>query len=116
MDKVRHGGFSAIGLGGTSSCLKVEEVCRARETEACKAVRLKEVGNFSGGVVGGTAGGFIASLAVPSVCAVFAIGTAGVGAPVCGIALIGAGSLAGGLAGGDVGEMLGEKIYESIAD
>ncbi|MNP79128.1 hypothetical protein D3C76_1768930 [compost metagenome] len=79
-------------------------------------MRLKEAGSFSGGVVGGTAGGFIASLAVPSVCAVFAIGTAGVGAPVCGIALIGAGSLAGGLAGGDMGEMLGEKIYESIAD
>ncbi|MFJ4456319.1 PAAR domain-containing protein [Pseudomonas sp. NPDC089392] len=113
---LEYGGYAAIGLGGTSSYLKVQEVCRAGETEACKAVRLKEAGSFSGGLVGGTAGGFIAGLAVPAVCAVFTVGTAGVGAPVCGIALVGAGSLAGSLAGGDVGEMLGEKIYDSIAD
>lgn len=79
-------------------------------------MRLKEAGSFSGGVLGGAAGGFIAGLAVTSVCATFTIGTAGVGAPVCGIALIGAGSLAGGLAGEGVGEILGEKLYESIAD
>lgn len=113
---LEYGGYAAVGLGGTSSYLKVQEVCRAGETEACKAVRLKEGGSFSGGVLGGAAGGFIAGLAVTSVCATFTIGTAGVGAPVCGIALIGAGSLAGGLAGEGVGEILGEKLYESIAD
>ncbi|WP_447741007.1 PAAR domain-containing protein [Pseudomonas laurentiana] len=113
---LKYGGYAAIGLGGTSSYLKVQEVCRAGETEDCKAVRLKEAGSFSGGLIGGTAGGFIAGLAVPAVCAVFAVGTAGVGVPVCGIALVGAGSLAGSLAGGDVGEMLGEKIYDSTAD
>ena len=113
---LEYGGYAAIGLGGTSSYLKVQEVCRAGETDACKAVRLKETASFSGSVVGGAAGGFISGLAVTSVCAAFAIGTAGIGAPVCGIVLVGAGSMAGGLAGEAAGEILGEKIYESIAD
>ncbi|MFV3292300.1 PAAR domain-containing protein [Pseudomonas sp. NY11955] len=113
---LNYGGYAALGLGGASSYLKVQEVCRVGETEACKAVRLKETGSFSGGVVGGAAGGFISGLAVTSVCAVFAIGTVGIGAATCGIALVGAGSMAGGLAGEAVGEMWGEKIYEFIAD
>ncbi|BBV96139.1 PAAR domain-containing protein [Pseudomonas sp. FYR_2] len=113
---LKHGGHVAIGLGGTSSYLKVKEACQAGETEACKVVRLKEAGSFSGGVVGGAAGGFITGLAATSICGVFAIGTAGIGAPICGIAVVGTGSLAGSVAGEAVGEMVGEKIYESIAD
>jgi len=111
---LKYSGHAAVGLGGFSSYLKVQEVCRAGETEGCKAVRLIEAGSFSGGVVGGTAGGLIAGLVIPPVCAFLAVGTAGFGGAVCGVALVGTGSLAGGLAGGNVGEFVGEKIYESL--
>jgi len=113
---LKWGGHAALGLGGASSYLKVEEVCRAGETEECKRVRLKETGSFTGGTLGTMAGGTLMGGAIASACAVFAVGTAGVGAPVCGIVLIGAGSYLGGWAGGNTGEFIGEKIYESSSD
>ncbi|MFO3724692.1 PAAR domain-containing protein, partial [Pseudomonas sp. HLMP] len=113
---LKYGGHIAVGLGGASSYLKVQEVCRAGETEACKKVRLTEAGSFTGGLAGGTAGGQLAGLAALSVCGVFSVGTAGIGAPVCGIALVGAGSVVGGLAGEGFGELVGEKIYEGQHD
>ncbi|MGE1085306.1 PAAR domain-containing protein, partial [Pseudomonas shirazensis] len=36
---VKYGGHIGTALGGTSSYLKVEEVCRAGETEECKRIR-----------------------------------------------------------------------------
>lgn len=113
---LKWGGHAAVGLGGVSSYLMVEEVCRAGETEACKRVRLKEAGSFTGSTLGGMAGGTLMGGAALSACGVFAIGTAGIGAPVCGIVLIGAGSYLGGWAGESAGEFIGEKIYESSND
>ncbi|MGE8370389.1 MAG: PAAR domain-containing protein [Pseudomonas putida] len=113
---LQYGGHAAIGLGGASSYLKVQEVCQAGETEACKRIRLTESGSFSGAFVGGVVGSSLASVAAWTLCGVFAVGSGGVGVPVCGIALVGSGSLAGGLLGEYFGESAGEFIYEATSD
>ncbi|MDP9665956.1 UNVERIFIED_ORG: hypothetical protein J2W16_003691 [Pseudomonas cremoricolorata] len=113
---LRYGGYVGIGLGGTSSYLKVQEACRAGETEACKKIRLSEAGAFAGGLAGGILGGYIAGITALAVCGVFSAGTAGLGAPICGIALVGSGSFAGSTAGAQGGEHMGELIYESHYD
>ncbi|MNG18851.1 hypothetical protein D3C84_1029540 [compost metagenome] len=53
---------------------------------------------------GGVAGGWLAGLAVSSVC--------GPGAPFCAIALVLLGSIAGGVAGSVVADSLDEEIEE----
>ncbi|AJA12911.1 hypothetical protein RPPX_05955 [Pseudomonas putida S12] len=113
---LRYGGHVGIGLGGTSSYLKVQEACRAGETEGCKKIRLSEAGAFAGGLAGGIVGGKIAGITALAVCGVFSAGTAGFGAPVCGIALVGGGAFAGSIAGAEGGEQMGELIYESHYD
>ncbi|PVZ43620.1 PAAR domain-containing protein [Pseudomonas sp. CC120222-01a] len=113
---LKHGGNAAIGLGGVSSYLKVDEVCRAGEAEACRKIRFTETGSFSGGLGGGMVGALGAGTAAPALCAVFAAGTAGLGLPVCGIVVVGAGSAAGSLSFGAFGEFLGEVLYEVTDD
>jgi len=113
---LKYGGYAAVGLGGVSSYMKVQDVCRAGETLACKKIRLTETGSFSAGLVGGALGASAASSAAGTVCAVFAIGSGGLGVPVCGMVLVGAAGLAGGLGGGAFGEATGELIYEVTND
>ena len=113
---LRYGGYVGIALGGTSSYLKVQEVCRAGETEACKKIRLSETGAFTGGLAGGIVGGKLAGITALAVCGIFSAGTVGFGAPVCGIALVGGGAFAGSIAGAEGGEQMGELIYESHHD
>lgn len=55
-------------------------------------------------------------MAAGTLCAGFAVGTAGVGVPVCGIMLVGAGGVVGGLLGEKIGESAGEFIYEATSD
>lgn len=104
---LKYGGHLAIGLGATSSYLKVQDVCRAGETEACKKIRFTETGSFSGGLTGGVAGGGASGLAIKVVCNFGVWGKA-----LCGIAVVGAGSFAGAEGGADAGEWLGELIYK----
>lgn len=104
---LKYGGHLAIGLGATSSYLKVQDVCRAGETEACKKIRFTETGSFSGGLAGGVAGGGASGLAIKVVCNFGVWGKA-----LCGIAVVGAGSFAGAEGGADAGEWLGELIYK----
>ena len=113
---LKYGGHFGISLGGASSYLKVQEVCRAGDTDACKKIRLSEAGAFSGGLTGGIAGGKVAGVTALAVCGGFAAGTGGLGAPVCGIVLVGGGAFAGSVAGAAGGEQMGELIYESWHD
>ncbi|MCX2887391.1 MULTISPECIES: PAAR domain-containing protein [Pseudomonas] len=113
---LQYGGYAAIGVGGASSYLKVQEVCRAGEAEACKKVRLTETGSFVGGVSGGIAGAWAGGAAAMMMCGAFSIGTAGLGAPVCAIVLVGAGSAGGVVATSALGEWSGTKIYEVAND
>ncbi|MNJ34323.1 hypothetical protein D3C77_290310 [compost metagenome] len=108
---LKHGGYVGIALGGGASVLKVQEVCRAGETEECKKIRFTEAGSFSGGLAGGAAGAYLGGKTAVAVCGV-AAAAGGIGLAVCGIVLVGGGSLAGGSGGGSFGEWLGDKIYE----
>ena len=111
-----YGGYAAVGLGGTSSYLKVREVCQAGETEACKKVKLTETGGFAVGTAGAMLGSSGAVLVSGTVCAVVTMGSAGLAGPVCGIVLVGASGMAGGVLGGKLGESVGEVIYEATSD
>lgn len=113
---LEYGGYAAIGLGGTSSYLKVQEVCRAGETEDCKKVRLTETGGFATGTAGAMVGTLGANFVSGTICAAVTMGSAGLAAPVCGIVLVGASGMAGGMLGGKLGEFVGEFIYEATSD
>jgi len=113
---LKWGGNAAVGLGGTSSYLKVQDVCRAGETDACKKIRLTETGSFAGSTAGGIAGAKVAGLAALAVCGVSGIVTAGIGTALCGIVLVGGGSVGGGILGGTLGEITGELVYETAYD
>ncbi|GLO14810.1 hypothetical protein PPUJ20028_33930 [Pseudomonas putida] len=113
---LKYGGHAAVGVGGASSYLNVQEVCRAGESGACKKVRFTETGSFAGGLGGGLLGAWGGGGAATALCGVFAVGTGGLGVPVCGIVIVGASSAAGSIGLGAFGEKAGEVLYEVIDD
>lgn len=113
---LKSGGHVGVGIGGTSSYLKVQDVCRAGETAACKRIRFTEAGSFSGGFVGGTLASAAVGTVAGTLCGALSIGTAGLAIPICGIVLVGAGGLAGSTAGAAFGESAGDFIYEVTHD
>lgn len=108
---LKYGGYVAVGVGATSSYMKIYEACRAGETEECKRVRLTEAGSFSGGVAGGMFGGAAGKFAIKAICGFGPWGRAS-----CGIAVIGASSFGGVKLGEFLGEGAGEFLYEAAYD
>ncbi|MGV6397091.1 hypothetical protein ACTUVN_002787 [Pseudomonas caspiana] len=108
---IKYGGWLGPVVGGGASYMKVQEVCRAGDSDACEKVKFAETGALSGSVAGGMAAGYLSGPVI-AVCASSAVATAGVGPLTCGIVLIGAGAYGGGYAGGKIGEYIGEVIYE----
>ncbi|MDU9401302.1 PAAR domain-containing protein [Pseudomonas sp. zfem004] len=108
---LKYGGHVAVGLGATSSYMKIYEACRAGETEECKRVRFTETGSFTGGIAGGMAGGAVGKLAIKAVC-----GFGPWGRATCAIEVIGASSLGIGKLGEFFGEEVGEILYETAYD
>lgn len=93
--------------------MKVKDVCAAGETEACKRVKFTESGSFTGVVTGGVVAGAVLTGSVASgICIAVGVPTAAVGTLVCGLVVVGVGSLATGMAGGMFGEKIGDAIYE----
>ncbi|VVP66860.1 hypothetical protein PS914_00431 [Pseudomonas fluorescens] len=112
---VQYGGWLGTAVGGGASALKVQDVCAAGDAEACKKVKFTEGGSFIGGVVGGSAAGVIFGAGTTGIiCAGLGIPTAGAGTLICGLVVVGAGSLATGYALGKTGEKTGEIIYETL--
>jgi len=109
---LKYGGHIGIALTGTASSMKVQEVCRAGETEACDKIRFTEAGSFVGGVGGGSAGVWIGSVTAPYICGAIGLASGGLGGIVCGLVVVGGASYAGGEGGEWFGEMVGEKLYE----
>lgn len=105
---LERGGQVGIVIGAGASLLKVQEVCRAGETAACRKVRFTEAGSFAGGLGMGAYAGALAGDLTTVAC--FGLGP--ISATVCGIVLVGAGSLTGGYIGMSGGESIGEFIYE----
>ncbi|WP_349629295.1 PAAR domain-containing protein [Pseudomonas entomophila] len=108
---LKYGGYVAVGVGATSSYMKIYEACRAGETEECKKVRLTETGSFTGGLAGGAIGAEVGKLAIRLVCNFGPWGKA-----VCGIAMVGTGSYGGAVTLSEAGEKMGELIYEIAYD
>lgn len=108
---LKAGGYIGITVGGTSSALKIAEVCHAGNTKSCQKIKVTEAGNFSGGLIGGWIGGKIGGKVATKVC-----WKAGAGGLVCGVVITGAGALAGSLIGMRSGEKLGEVIFEAFQD
>lgn len=63
-------------------------------------------------MLGAWAGGAVAT----ALCGVFSVGTGGLGVPVCGIVIVGAGSAVGAEGIGALGEKAGEVLYEVTDD
>jgi hypothetical protein len=109
---LKYGGYVGIALGGTASALKVKEVCSSGDVQACERVRFTEAGGFAGGVAGGIAGANVGGYAAYIGCGAVGVATGGVGGVICGLILIGGGSLAGTMMGSGIGEVFGEVVYE----
>ncbi len=109
---LKYGGHIGIALTGTASSMKVQEVCRAGETEACEKIRYTEAGSLVVGVGGGTLAAGLVSPVAGSICVAIGIGSGGLGGVVCGLIVVGGASFAGGAGGAAGGEWMGEFIYE----
>ena len=110
---VKYGGWLGAALGGGASYMKVQQVCTAGDEQACKKVELTEGGSFLGGVAGGAiAGSILTSSSVGAICLGLGVPTVGAGTFVCGLLVVGVGSLTAGASLGWAGEKAGELIYE----
>lgn len=103
---IKVGGWVGIGLGASASALKVQEACRVGREQDCRRVRFTEGGKFSGRLAGGAVGGPIGGAAC------VALSATGIGGLLCGVVMVGLGSVAGGAVGESLGEGVGEKVYE----
>lgn len=93
--------------------MKVQDVCTAGNAEACKRVKFTEVGSFAGEIAGGAViGGVLTAKTVGGICLAVSVPTAGIGAVVCGVIVVTAGSLVGGAVGSGLGESFGDIVYE----
>jgi hypothetical protein len=111
---VKYGGWLGTAVGGGVSAAKIQDVCSAGNTEACKRIRFTETGSFVVGVGGGMAAGWMLSApVVGALCIGLGVPTGGVGTLACSIVVVGTGSLVGGELGSNLGEMAGEVIYEA---
>jgi len=112
---LKLGGWIGTGIGGTASYMKVQDVCSAGNTKACKRIKFTEAGSFLGGAAGGAvAGAVLTGSTVGYVCFAIGVPTGGVGTLICGVAVVGVASFASGAIGGVIGEETGDVIYEIV--
>ena len=111
---MKAGGYIGIGLGGVSSLLAIQQVCKADSGAACERVKFTEGGKFAGATLGGIWGGVTGQIAGGSICLGIGVATGGLGGVVCVAALVGAGAWAGTTFGEMGGDYIGEKIYEAF--
>lgn len=111
---INAGGWVGTVVGGGASYLKVQEVCSAGETEACKRVRFTEAGGFSAGLLGSVLVSKSLIAAAPAICVAIGVGTLGVGGIACGVVVVGAGSYAASKVGEKVGSKVGDVLYEKL--
>ncbi|WP_258167340.1 PAAR domain-containing protein, partial [Pseudomonas trivialis] len=110
---MKTGGYLAIGIGGVSSVLAIEQVCRNGSEEACEKIKFTEGGKFAGATFGGVFSGAAASATSSGVCLGIGLGTGGIGGIICIAAVVGTGAWVGTTIGGKGGEFIGEKMYEA---
>jgi hypothetical protein len=97
-----------IALSTASTALEIKEACSTGREEQCSKAKYVEVGKLGGSVVGGMAGGALAT----TLCLVVLAPTTGPVSLGCLLIGGGTGGAIGGSYGGVLGETIGEKIYE----
>ena len=110
---MKAGGYIGIGLGGVSSLLAIEQVCKGDSGETCEKVKFTESGKFGLSTAFGALAGWGSGLASGPICLALGAST-GIGGVVCVAAVVGTGAWIGTAGGGAAGEVIGEKIYEVI--
>ncbi len=110
---MKTGGYIAIGIGGVSSLLAIQEVCNGGTVEACERVKFVEGGKFAGSTMVGAVGGVSARSVNGPICMAIGVSTGGIGGVVCVAAIVGVGTWAATTVGGMAGEALGEQIYQA---
>lgn len=111
---VKYGGWLGTAVGGGASAVKVQNVCRAGETEACERIKFTETGSFAGGIVGGaTTGALLSVQTTGKLCILLGVPTGGFATGVCTAVAVATGAIVGGAAGSGVGEWFGDVIYEA---
>ena len=110
---MKAGGYIGIGLGGVSSLLAIEQVCKGDSGETCEKVKFTESGKFGLSTAFGALAGWGSGLASGPICLALGAST-GIGGVVCVAAVVGTGAWIGTTGGGAAGEVIGEKIYEVI--
>jgi hypothetical protein len=108
---MRAGGYVSIGLGATSTVMKIHEACRTGREEECRKAKFVEGSKLSGIVSGGILASRLAPIA-PMACTAIGVGTAGTGGLVCMLVISGILAAQMGDSGGQFGEFVGEKVYE----
>jgi uncharacterized Zn-binding protein involved in type VI secretion len=111
---MRYSGYIGIAFNAVHSINEINEACSTGREAECTKKKYTEIGSFSGGLVGGYAGGAVGVGVCTIVLGVLTIEAAGAGALACGVVL----GTGGGYLGGDYlshkGESLGESIYEAV--
>jgi hypothetical protein len=111
---IKYGGWVGTAVGGGASYMKVQDVCKAGDADACEKVKYTETGGFAGSVALGIGAGMgLSAIGVGSICFAIGVPTAGLGTLVCGIVVVGGVSFGSGYIGGKGGEKIAEKIYEA---
>lgn len=110
---MKAGGYLAIGIGGVSSVLAIQQVCSGDSDAACEKIKFTEGGKFGLSTALGVASGALAGSASASICLAIGVATGGIGGVVCAGAIVGTGAWVGTTVGGMGGEYIGEKIYEA---
>lgn len=110
---MKAGGYLAIGIGGVSSVLAIQQVCSGDSDAACEKIKFTEAGKFVGATFVGAFIGSAAGSASSSICLGIGVATGGLGGVVCAAAIVGASAWVGTTVGGKGGEYIGEKIHEA---
>ncbi|AMN79404.1 PAAR domain-containing protein [Pseudomonas azotoformans] len=111
---MKAGGYLAVGVGGASSLLAIQQVCSSDSEAACEKIKFTEGGKFGLSTAFGIAGGGLASSVGSSMCLAIGASTGGIGGVICVAAIVGTSAWVGTTVGGMGGEYIGEKIYEAV--
>lgn len=111
---MERAGYVGLGFSAFSAYSNTVEACTSGREEECQRARIREGASFGGGVAGGAVAGGAAGYFAGGICVALGASTAGVGALLCGLAVVGGAGYVGGEIGGNVGEGVGEWGGELI--
>lgn len=107
---LKAGGYLTMAIGISVNELRIREACRA-DSETCDFTKYSLRGEAVGGLVGGAAGGYLASYGTCNL--VFGLPSSGTSMFWCAVVAGMAGTAAGGYVGSVRGKAAGEALYET---